>query len=101
MKLLRRDFWDYVFSKIVLTFTSVKIWVLVWTFFLVLELYTVADQLIDFIMLHPQNIELVKALSDLVGKIYDISNAMLIGVVVVIVLSRETMKHKKMKSGDS
>ncbi len=100
MKIISKEFWDLVLSKIVYIFTSVKIWVLIWTFFLVLDLYTVADKLMGFIILHPENVELVKTLSELVGKIYDISNALLMGVVVVIVLSRETMKYKRIKSGE-
>lgn len=101
MKITSKTFWDTILAKIIITLTSVKIWVLVWTFFIVLELYKVAAEVRAFMFLYPTNIELIKILTDFQAKLYDISNAVLLGVVVVIVLSRESIKYTKMKQEES
>lgn len=93
-------FWDAVFCKLVETLISVKIWILCMMVFFVNRLYCVNDELRAF-MLTPVATEIQKwqILTNLQGKLYDIGTTLILSGVVVIVLSRVTFQHAKLKNG--
>lgn len=103
MRFFTKDFWDLVLVKMVELMVSVKIWVLFWVSFLVYKIHGVGNDINDFILvnIHSLDANKITILAGLEKNIYDISTAMLTGVIVVIVLSRQVFKHKKLDNNGS
>ena len=100
MSIISKKFWDAVFIKLVETSISVKIWILVVIVYFVNRLYCVADELRNFMMLPSvSEVQKMQILASLQGKIYDIATSLVISGIVIIVLSRVTFQHARLKNG--
>jgi len=98
MRIKSKEFWDAVLCKLIETAISVKIWILVVIFYFVNRLYSVGDELRIFMMTAISEAPKMQILSNLQGKIYDIATALIISGIVVIVLSRTTFQHTRLKN---
>ena len=97
LKFFSIRFWDATLAKIVNIFVSVKVWTLICVFLMVNKIYIEAEK---YRQLTEQNFfkpELVTQLLKIQKDLYDVANAMLIGAIVVIVLSRDSIKHAQIK----
>lgn len=99
MRFFSKKFWDAVFCKLTETIISVKIWILILMVYFVNRLYGVADELRNFMMVSITEIQKMQVLVSLQGKLYDIATSLMISGIVVIVLSRVTFQHAKLKNG--
>lgn len=93
-------FWDMILAKIVTIFASVKVWTLICVFLMVDKIYKEAEKYRELSQLYFDNIALVTQFIEIQKHLYDVANAMLIGAIVVIVLSRDSIKHAQIKSGE-
>jgi len=98
MRISSKEFLDAVFCKLVETFISVKIWILIIIFCFVNRLYCVCDELRMVMLTSVSEVQKIQILSSLQGKIYDIASALVISGVVVIVLSRATFKYARLQN---
>lgn len=98
MRIKSKEFWDAVFCKLVETTISVKIWILVIIFYFVTRLYSVGDELRAFMLTSVSEVQKMQILSSLQGKIYDIATSLIISGIIVIVLSRATFQHARLKN---
>ena len=98
MRITSKEFWDAVFCKLIETIISVKIWILISIFYFVNRLYSVGDELRIFMMTAISEAPKMQILSSLQGKVYDIATALIISGVIVIVLSRITFQHTRLKN---
>lgn len=99
MRILSKNFWDAVIIKLVETAISVKIWILIVIIYFVNRLYSVSGELMKFMMTAVTEVDKMKVLASLQGKIYDIATSLIISGIVVIVLSRVTFQYAKLKNG--
>jgi hypothetical protein len=99
MRVISKNFWDAVLTKLIETAISVKIWILVVIVFFVNRLYSVADELRLFMVSSITEVEKMKVLCSLQCKVYDIATSLIISGIVVIVLSRVTFQYAKLKNG--
>jgi len=90
-------FWDAVLAKIVITLVSVKVWTLICVFLMVDRIYHEAEKYRHLTEQYFFRPELVPQLISIQKDLYDIGNAILIGAIVVIVLSRDSIKHAQIK----
>lgn len=90
-------FWDTTFAKIVNIFVSVKVWTLICVFLMVNKIYIEAEKYRELTEQYFFKPELVTQLIKIQKDLYDVANAMLIGAIVVIVLSRDSIKHAQIK----
>lgn len=91
-------FWDMTFAKIVSIFISVKVWTLICVFLMVNKIYQEAEKYRELTQEYFFKPELVPQLLKIQKDLYDVGNAILIGAIVVIVLSRDSIKHAQIQS---
>lgn len=98
MRITSKEFWDAVLHKLIETAISVKIWIMGMIVYFVTRLYMVADDLRKFMILNISiETQKIQILSNLQGKIYDIATALILSGVVVVVLSRVSFQHTRLK----
>ena len=90
-------FWDMTFAKIISIFISVKVWTLICVFLMVNKIYQEAEKYRELTQDYFFKPELVSQLLKIQKDLYDIGNAILIGAIVVIVLSRDSIKHAQIQ----
>lgn len=97
-----KRYWSAIACKLVETFISVKLWVLVLASFFAWKLLGIFIEIKDFVFLN-SGIEALSSILDWSKKILDIALAMFVSVIVTVLLSREVFKHAKisMKSDDT
>lgn len=95
-------FWDATLAKIVTIFVSVKVWTLVAVFHMVYGIYKEAERYRMMVenYLYISRYDLIPQLLKMQKDLYDVANAMLVGAIVVIVLSRDSIKHAQLKQSN-
>lgn len=102
MEILTKKYWNAVLSKLIETFISVKLWIIVLASFFAFKLIYLFIEIKDVILtfaidphLDINNNEMLSILTTWSKSLLDITFAMFASVIVVIVLSREVFKHAK------
>ena len=102
MDILTKQYWNAVLAKLIETFISVKLWIIVLASFFAYKLINLFIEIKDVILkfainphLDINNNEMLSILTTWSKSLLDITFAMFASVIVVIVLSREVFKHAK------
>ncbi len=102
MEIKTKEYWSAVGCKLIETFISVKLWILVLASifaFKMIGIYVEMKDVILHLAMNPHTQistnEILQTITPWSSKLLDITLAMFTGVIVVITLSREVFKHAK------
>jgi hypothetical protein len=94
MNIKKKEYWSAIACKLIETFISVKLWILILASFFVWQLLGVFVEIKDFVFMNPE-IKSIEHILSWSKKILDISLAMFTGVIITVLLSREVFKHAR------